>query len=164
MKLRLLVDEIVKRLAGASVDAEKVARYTAALTAGDAAAVLAALSFLMREAVKYNVRVDVATNELQQLGLPKTHANALGRALGKQRDALRALFRTRTLALAHVGDDVAWRVDFVLASSALAEQNAAHVALRLGAGDASTAFVLDHDKLRVLLHELRHARALMDAL
>jgi len=57
-----------------------------------------------------------------------------------------------------------WRVDFVLASSALAEVNAPMTQLALATHEGAAAFGVDHDKLRVLLHELRTARALMDTL
>lgn len=67
---------------------------------------------------------------------------------------------------------VEWRVDYILSSSSIQDLNAPSVQLKLNIakninGEKSVepvAFELNADKFRVLLHELKAARGLMEGL
>lgn len=168
MRLRLLLDQIVLHLLEEEMEAEKVARYLQGQPPTEQRAIVAALSHLLRSAARSGVKHEVAALELQQLGLPKTHANALGRLLAKERARLQAHFARQALRLSRL-KAVQWRTDFVLASSSLMEVAAPQlqVAVTLEAPSGpltTTAFACSDPQARLLLHELRQARALMETL
>jgi len=167
VKLRGLCADIVIKLCGGEIDYDKVLKATGT-EISDTKAVIAALTFIIQNAAKYNVKPEVASQELQQLGLPGGHAGAIERILAKEKDKLRDHFRQNTLKLDRISS-VEWRVDFIIASSDLQELNTPSVQLNFNVapiqGDTQTQpFGIDNDKLRVLLHELKAARSLMDAL
>jgi hypothetical protein len=66
--------------------------------------------------------------------------------------------------------DVEWRVDYVLSSSSLGDLNAPSVLLNLTVKSLEEPepqqypFEVSADKFRVLLHELKTARSLMEGL
>jgi len=167
VKLRGLCVDIVTKLCGGEIDYDKVVKATGT-EASDTKAVVAALTFMIQNAAKYNVKPEIASLELQQLGLPGGHAGAIERILAKEKDKLRDHFRHNTLRLNRL-ESVEWRVDFIVASSDLQELNAPSVQLKVNVASAEQgkethSFGVDQDKLRVLLHELKAARSLMDGL
>uniref|UniRef100_A0A6B2LK07 COMM domain-containing protein n=1 Tax=Arcella intermedia TaxID=1963864 RepID=A0A6B2LK07_9EUKA len=166
IKIRGICVEVVNSLCGGTIDYEKVAKAIGNLS--DAKAVVAALTFILQNAARYNVKPEVASLELQQLGLPGEHAGAVERILTKDKDRIREAFRKDSLKLNRVLS-VDWRVDFILASSDLKELNAPAVQLNLTIAEANQtkqahSFAVDNDKLRVLLHELKLARSVMESL
>ena len=99
--------------------------------------------------------------ELNQIGLPAEHSRAFWKAYATHAADLRAVLAARTLALPRVRE-LHWRVDYTLCCAGVRGVNApaASVMLRLSNGDRA-AFALPADKLRVLLEDLRDARALL---
>eukprot|EP01128_Nolandella_sp_AFSM9_P001699 TRINITY_DN119_c0_g1_i1.p1 TRINITY_DN119_c0_g1~~TRINITY_DN119_c0_g1_i1.p1 ORF type:complete len:193 (+),score=51.44 TRINITY_DN119_c0_g1_i1:158-736(+) len=164
VRLRLLIDEIVSQLKGKDVNYDKVAKYTEGRDMSTAKAIVASVTYVIRNAVKYNAKPEVAAVELQQLGLPKTHANSIMRALAKQKKSLRERFSQQSLTLPRVSS-VDWRLEFILASSMLQEVNAPSVQLNLDlVGGKSISFGVDQDKFRVLLKEMKDAQEIMETL
>ena len=173
IKFKLLCSEIVRTLSTGDVDYEKIEKHCAGYTSSDVKAIVAAVTFIIKNCAKYNVKPDVASAEIQQLGLPKRHATDIEKILATSTTDLRTHFKSQTLKLNRI-TNLEWRVDFILSSSSLKELNHPQILLNLHikptvakvAKDKKitnkiVAFGIDQDKFRVLLHELKVARSLM---
>jgi len=165
-----LCGEIVNKLMGGKFDYDRIEkRILAGSDISDTKAVIAAVTYIIRNSAKYNVKPETVSLELQQLGLPNTHAGAVERTITNEGEKLRAYFRKSTLRLNRL-ENCEWRVDFVLSSSNLQELNAPSVQLNFniapsdGGATQSHAFAVDNDKFRVFLSELKAARTLMEGL
>eukprot|EP00753_Platysulcus_tardus_P020980 PLAT8541.1.p3 GENE.PLAT8541.1~~PLAT8541.1.p3 ORF type:complete len:226 (+),score=118.92 PLAT8541.1:38-715(+) len=197
VKAKLLAVQVVRQLLGGQISFEAVAKLnkSGALSASDVKAAIAALNFILSNAVKYNVEDSTLSLELQQLGLPREHSEAIAKPYRNNRLRLREVFGEDSFSLPRLAS-VDWRVDTLLASSSLAtvEKPTVQLALTLetverGAAEADgeeesksgedggdadvgkpgvrreeVAFELDASKFRVLLSELKTARALMEQL
>lgn len=172
IKFKLLCSEVVRTLATGDVDYEKIEKHCAGYTASDVKAIVAAVTLILKNSAKYNVKPEVASLELQQLGLPKRHATDIEKILQTSTTELRNHFKSQTLKLNRI-TNTEWRIDFILSSSSLKDLNQPQVLLNLHVKPVlvktekkakepkSHAFGIDQDKFRVLLHELKVARALM---
>lgn len=171
VKMKQLCGQVIKDLLGDKIDYEKVYKLTAdaKYESSDVKASIAALTFILTSAAKYNVDGDSLSNELQQLGLPKEHSTALSRSYGDKRDKLQDHFRSQSLRLSKF-DSVDWRVDYILGSSEIETINEPSLQLRLKLRDPDTdsvgvtAFSVSSDKFRTLLNELQQTLTLMDGL
>ncbi|KAK0067812.1 COMM domain-containing protein 4 [Biomphalaria pfeifferi] len=168
VKIKLLTVQVLKDILGESLDYEKVHKLTsdAKFEIGDIKASIAALSFILTSAAKYNVDPETLSNELQQLGLPKEHTTSLCKSYSDGQSSLQEHFRKTSLRVSNL-DSVQWRVDYVLSSSELQEVNEPSVQLKLGIKPGETShlepvtFTLTADKFRVLLQELKQAQNIM---
>jgi hypothetical protein len=171
IKFKLLCSEIVRTLSSGDVDYEKIEKHCAGYTPSDVKAIVAAVTLIIKNSAKYNVKPEIASLELQQLGLPKRHATDIEKILATSTTELRAHFKQQTLKLNRV-TNLEWRIDFILSSSNLKELNQPQILLNLHVKPVSStkerkienkayAFGIDQDKFRVFLHELKTARALM---
>lgn len=124
---------------------------------------IASLLFIISNSARFNVNEQQLSLELQQIGLPKESSESFCRSYKGARDALVQHFKTRTMRLPQI-EDLKWRVDFVLSSSALKEVNEPSVQLCLQVAQHNHAFDVSLDQFRVLHHELKIARKLMDQL
>jgi len=96
----------------------------------DAMAVVAAIHFILSSATRYDVAEDVLSRELQQLGLPREHTEALVKVQVESRAHLQQLARERSLRLPRLSS-LGWRVHESAAG------DAAHaVELQLGVQEA----------------------------
>eukprot|EP01125_Pyxidicula_operculata_P021461 TRINITY_DN8275_c0_g1_i1.p1 TRINITY_DN8275_c0_g1~~TRINITY_DN8275_c0_g1_i1.p1 ORF type:complete len:198 (+),score=50.67 TRINITY_DN8275_c0_g1_i1:57-650(+) len=170
VKFRSLCLEVLNKLTGGDFDYDRVASQLAGSDVSDIKAIVAAVTYMIKNSAKYNVKPEVVSQELQQLGLPSGHAGTIEKILLKDKDRLRDYFKSQILKLNRL-DSVDWRVDFILASSNLQELNTPSLQLNLNVRPSSDPenteshnFGVDQDKLRVLLHELKVARALMDTI
>jgi len=169
VKMKLLAVQILKDMLGSDLDYEKVQKLTsdAKFETGDIKASIAALTFIISCAAKYDVDAETLANELQQLGLPKEHTTSLCKSYSDAHSKLQEHFRQISLRVSRL-DSVQWRVDYVLSSSELEEVNEPNVQLKLGvsSGDQSSsqpvAFTLTADKFRVLLYELKQAYSALE--
>lgn len=164
VRIKLLIMHILNTQIGtATLDMEKVKKLvsTAEFDASDIRGAIAAVQFILRGAAQYNVQPEGLGTELNQIGLPAEHSRAFWKAYATHAADLRAVLARRTLALPRV-DALHWRVDYTLSCAGIRGVNApaASIMLRLSNGDR-TAFALPADKLRVLLEDLRDARALL---
>ncbi|KAK2183535.1 hypothetical protein NP493_307g00001 [Ridgeia piscesae] len=159
VKMKLLCVQVVKKLLGSEIDYDKVSSLTAAakFETGDVKASLAALTFILSSAAKFNVEDRTLSSELQQLGLPKEHAASLCKTYADKSDELQDEFRRQSLRLSHL-EAVDWRVDYVLSSSQLMEVKEPSVQLRLKIRNPDShqvepvAFKMTADKFRVFLN------------
>jgi len=182
VRFKLLVGQVITSLLGQQIDYAKVAKLTADahFALSDIKAIVAALEFIVRSAAKYDCDDGTLANELQQLGMPKEHSEALVRPYREKREVLRDTFRSQTLSLAKL-ERADWRVDYVMSSSHAHTLNQPAVQLCLAVRDPAphrnlmehlddpadsrrtVSFELSPEKLRVLTHELQSARAILDA-
>uniref|UniRef100_A0A0B6ZLN1 COMM domain-containing protein n=1 Tax=Arion vulgaris TaxID=1028688 RepID=A0A0B6ZLN1_9EUPU len=168
VKMKLLAMQVLKDMLGEDLDYEKVQKLTsdAKFETGDIKASIAALSFILSSAAKYDVDAETLSNELQQLGLPREHTTSLSRSYSDGQSQLQEHFRSTSLRVSSL-DSVQWRVDYVLSSSELQNVNEPSVQLKFGIKDVNSvdsnlvAFTLTADKFRVLLHELKQAESAM---
>eukprot|EP00057_Strongylocentrotus_purpuratus_P001657 XP_001200580.2 PREDICTED: COMM domain-containing protein 4 [Strongylocentrotus purpuratus] len=171
VKMKLLCGQVIKDLLGDKIDFEKVYKLTAdaKYESSDVKASIAALSFILSSAAKYNVDGESLSNELQQLGLPKEHSTALSRSYGDKREKMQESFRSRSLRLSKF-DSVDWRVDYILGSSEIETIKEPNLQLRLKLQDTDTdainvtSFSISSEKFRTLLSELQQTLTLMDGL
>lgn len=169
--MKLLAMSVLKDLLGEDLDYEKVQKLTsdAKFETGDIKASIAALSFILSSAAKYDVDAETLANELQQLGLPREHTMSLCRSYSDGHGQLQEHFKRTSLRVSGL-DSVQWRVDYVLSSSELQNVNEPSVQLKFGIKQADStatenvAFTLTADKFRVLLHELKQAQGAMENL
>lgn len=64
---------------------------------GDMKGCVAALTQIFMSATRYGVEEDVLNNELQQLGLPKEHATALGKVYNENLTLITEILAKRSL-------------------------------------------------------------------
>ena len=164
VRFKLLSMQVIKHIHAEEIDYDKVKKLSdsGAFELSDVRAMLAALRFIICNAVKYGVDEQALATELQQLGLPPANSKALLKPYRNLRRELRAKQEAESLKLPHVAN-VQWRVTYSLASRSLAsvEAAAAHVRLATTGGGEDVAFKADRESLTLLIRELRRAQALM---
>ncbi|KAK7096518.1 COMM domain-containing protein 4-like isoform X1 [Littorina saxatilis] len=171
VKMKMLCVQVLKSLLGNEIDYEKVYKLTsdAKFESGDVKASIAALTFIMTSAAKYDCEDETLSNELQQLGLPKEHATSLCKSYSDAFHKLQEEFRNQSLRVSKL-ESVQWRVDYILSSSELKDVSEPSVQVKLQVknpdnGDVKpVAFTVSAAKFRVLLNELRQAGSMMENL
>jgi len=90
VKMKLLVNQIIKGLLKEEIDFEKVKKLTsdAKFDIGDIKASVAGIDFIISSATKHDVDSEKLSDELQQLGLPKEHSMALCKAYQTKQESL----------------------------------------------------------------------------
>mmetsp|Transcript_20127 Transcript_20127/g.51867 ORF Transcript_20127/g.51867 Transcript_20127/m.51867 type:complete len:219 (+) Transcript_20127:29-685(+) len=166
VRIRLLAQHVVaQELAGERVDDAKASKLVSDTKLDDSAAraVLAALHFVISGAAKHDVEEGALIDELQQLGLPKEHADAICRPYQQRRAAIQAHAQRVGLRCARLQSS-GYRVEHVLASSEQSVANTPIVTMRL---DLTTgerlAFAVDADGFDVLYAELQRAHEALAA-
>ena len=105
---------------------------------------------------------DVLSTELQQLGLPAENAEAVGRGLRENREAMTATLRMKFVTCKSYSvprlKGVEWRYDYDLVKTQ------PEVELRLLHTAGTTQFSVSQAQLSLLLHELSKARSQMNSL
>ena len=172
VKMKLLCVQVVSELLGGSIDYTKVSKLTAdaKYEVSDVKASVAALNYIFSSAGKHNVDGETVSNELQQLGLPKEHAQALCKVYEDKLSQIRNTLRKQSLRLPQL-KALDWRVDLVLSSSQVEDVNEPEVQLKLVTSDTSVlgknethGFTVSGDKFRVLVAELKRAYKYMEDL
>ena len=118
VRLKLITRQVINELSGGALDTEKVAKLAPMLSWSDIRATLAAIAFVLRGAVRFDVDAEKLNTELQQLGLPKENSDGVSRPYRIHRERLRAQARVNTLSAPRVVS-LDWRVDAAVASSSL---------------------------------------------
>jgi len=169
VKIRLLVVQIINEFLGIPIDYEKVGKLTkeASLDNSDVKACIAALDFIISSGVKYDIDDNTLSNELQQLGMPKEHCDALSKPFCDSKQKIKMRLEQQTLKLSRLLS-LDWRIDYLMSSSLLHEVNSPVVQFKLSMGSAdrseSRSFEMTADKVRVLLNELKAAKEIMDSI
>jgi len=154
------------RGSGKTIDYAKLRKLIDdSIGAGDVEAVVAALDYTIANATRHDVDEKTLGRELEQLGLPKEHAEAVCKPYGKEREALREAAMRSTVRVNGLRD-LRWGVTF--ASDADESRNNAsegRLAIRLTLDTIDEGRVdvnVSEEKFRVLLSELKAVKALMD--
>ena len=169
--MKLLSLQVVKSLCGEAIDYTKVQKFTAdaKFEHSDVKASIAALSFILSSAAKYNVDGDSLSNELQQLGLPREHSMSLQKVYEDNLSKLQDFLRSTSFRLDKL-KDLEWRIDYVLGSSQIKDLKEPEINLRFvtinsdSSGEQPVSLTMTSDKFRVLLHELKQAYKTMEGL
>lgn len=171
VKFKLLAKLVLQQARGEAVDQDKLAKLLGdgKFETHEVKGVVAALHFILTSSVRYDVQDEVLATELQQLGLPKEHTEALVAALKDGRSPLRAHLAEASLRLPKL-EALRWRVH-EHTGDAKAHSVELHVGLRdqpaLGADAAqprSIGFRVDADTLTLMHAELRAAKEGIDAI
>lgn len=111
VRIKLLAAHVVQQALGMDAPPEKAEKLLgdAKLEPPDIKAVVSALHFILCSAARYNVPEDTLAFELQQLGLPREHTEALTHALREGRAALQQHFAACSLQLPRLSSLV-WQV------------------------------------------------------
>jgi len=165
VKMKLLVNQVVKGLLSQDIDFAKVQKLTsdAKFDSGDMKASIAGIDFIISSATKHNVEPDTLSDELQQLGLPKEHANALCKSYESKRDDLLAEALRKSFRMTSQLKKVDWKLN---PGKKGAERS---VDLKILLVDPATnkeeiiSFTTSATKLKVLLHEVEVIKGQMDS-
>eukprot|EP00112_Aurelia_sp_Birch-Aquarium-sp1_P003908 Seg1442.4 transcript_id=Seg1442.4/GoldUCD/mRNA.D3Y31 product="COMM domain-containing protein 4" protein_id=Seg1442.4/GoldUCD/D3Y31 len=172
VKMKLLCAQVVAEMLGGEIDYAKAAKLTAdaKFEVEDLKAAIAALNLIFLSSARHGVDGDTLSNELQQLGLPKEHANALCKIYGDKVEHIRDVLRQKSMRTSRL-KDVEWRVDYVLSSSLLEEISEPEVQLKLVNVESlerdqeeAIAFSVNGTDFRTMLSELKQAYKLMEDL
>ena len=111
LRFKLLAGHIVQLLSGHEVAPAKLAKLLgdAKFDAQDLKAISAAVQFILGSAARYSVGEDVLGQELQQLGLPREHADGVVNAYRDGRSGMQDHARARSLRLPRLSS-LTWRV------------------------------------------------------
>ncbi len=122
VRIKLICKQILAQLLGNPINAEKLKKLTTGerlnFDTQDVKAMVAALTFILSNATKFDVSEDVLIIELEQLGLPQDICKAVVRVFSASKAELLQHFRAQSLQLPRL-QGVEWRVDYVLSSSLL---------------------------------------------
>jgi len=168
VKVRLICSQLVNLIASSEIDYEKVLKYFdgASLDVSDTKAALAALRFILNNAAKYDVEESALANELGQLGMPKEHGDAICKAFREGKDKMRETLKKQILHLPRF-QSLDYRVDFIVSSDKLQDASAPGISLQFHSRDQdgtsrSHAFEISEDKFKLLLSDLKQARAILE--
>ncbi|KAG0555873.1 hypothetical protein KC19_11G009900 [Ceratodon purpureus] len=110
-RVKVLVEYIIHRIAEGTFDYDSALKITtdASLGVSDAKACIAALHFMVSNAAKFDVEDSTLSRELQQLGLPKEHTDAVVRPYWERREALQTKLLQESLQLPSL-EVKAWQI------------------------------------------------------
>eukprot|EP00761_Pharyngomonas_kirbyi_P007845 gb/GECH01007856.1/.p1 GENE.gb/GECH01007856.1/~~gb/GECH01007856.1/.p1 ORF type:complete len:203 (+),score=31.12 gb/GECH01007856.1/:1-609(+) len=169
VRTKVLALQIIKYYLGNPLDYSKIDKLTSVVEyeRSEVKGILAALDFIVTNAVRFNVKYDVLVDELQQLGMPRESSVSVSRSYIKNKDKLKTVLDQQTLKLPRL-ENLKWRVDYTVASSMLKEVNSPSVQLQMQIQDplnkqaTNEHFSVSAEKFNALIHELRAARKIMN--
>lgn len=136
-------------------------------TASDIEASTAALRYVLEGATRHDADERTVARELEQLGLPREHAEAVAKPYGKAKEGLREGAMARVVRVNALRAPVSWGVTF---QSGEANEASDPASERLGVrmtldtlAQGRVDVEMSEEKFRVLLGELKAVKALMDA-
>lgn len=179
VKIKLLAKLVMARARGEAIDQQKLAKLLdGKFEVHEVKGVVAALDFILTSSARYDVTEDALALELQQLGLPKEHTDALVGALKDGRAALQTQLAAASLRLPKL-EALRWRVHED-AGAAKAHSVEFHIGVReqaaaVGGADMGNTktpapalrgleFRVDADTLAILNAELKAAKEAVEAI
>lgn len=134
VRIKLVCRQLLAELLGGKLNVEKVRKLTTAdrlnFTPQDVKAMLAALTFILSNATKFEVSEDILLTELEQLGLPRDICKTICKVFEGSRDQLLNQFRKQSLQMPRL-EGVNWRVDYILSSSLIDVVDAPSLRIKL---------------------------------
>lgn len=163
VRVKLVIVQILNGIIDGSLDYEKLTKVgsSSSLGSSDVEASIAGLHFILTNAAKNDVDDTTLAKELQQLGMPKEHSDSICRTYAKEKERLQKKLLSSSLKMAS-DQSPEWAVDYILANQNQESSAVAHVALKTTETGQPITVALTEEKLKLLLHELKTARALMD--
>ena len=169
VKMKLLCAQVVTEMTGGKIDYAKAAKLTsdAKFEVADIKAAVAALSFIFASSARQNVDGETVSNELQQLGLPKEHANALCKIYDDKLDQLQRTLRQSSMRISKL-KEVDWRIDYVISSSLMGDVGEPEIQLEIVKEDLLNketprfTFTVNNNDFRTLLAELKQVYRIME--
>lgn len=160
LQVQRLGELAVQRIQNSSFDREEILKLPKDLSLDlkDVKAALAGVHFIIESASKYNVDEKTLFRELQQWGLPKEHSEALCLPYQKNKILLQKKMKNSSLKVPSIAVK-GWQVQI-----SKEEIVRLHLTFEGGSDSNSEKIELSGDKFRVLLRELKSAKALMDKL
>ena len=160
IKMKLLCGLVAKSLAGEAFDIERAKKLTLDAKFGetDVQGSVAALRWLLGSASRHGADADSFSSELQQLGLPREHAQAAAKVFGEHVTNITAHLKMKSLRVSVLED--------VAVSKSSAEQPV--FSLNLAVRDVISDRLETRDlrmspqQLQELLTELHRAKSMMD--
>jgi len=165
VKMKLLCSQVVAEILGGNIDYAKAAKLTsdAKFEIPDIKAAIAALNFIFSSSARHGVDGETVSNELQQLGLPKEHANGVCKTYEDKMPQIKEVFKNQSLRFSRL-KSIDWRVDYAISSSLIDEVNEPEVQLKFVKRDGSDelkeeqfSFTVSGDQFRTLLADLKQA-------
>jgi len=169
IRVRLLCVQVINAILGETLDFDKVEKLVkdANYDSSDIKATIAGLQFIITNGAKYDVDDSTLSTELQQLGLPKEHCDALVKPYNDNKEKIRDVLRSQILKCPRL-ESVDWRVDYLLSSSHLQDLSTPTVQLNLNVKEdksiKSHSFEIPADKFRVLYYELKAAQSQIEGM
>lgn len=168
VKMKLLVNQVVKGLLSEEIDFEKVEKLTsdAKFDVGDIKASVAGIDFIISSATKHSVKPETLSNELQQLGLPKEHSSALCKVYESKQTALHNESLRRSFRCSSHLQKVDWKLNAAAISAG--DERTVDVRLLLvdpaSKKEETISFTTAASKLKVLLYELHVIKNQMNSI
>ncbi len=157
--------QVIAGILGGNIDYAKAAKLTsdAKFEIPDIKAAIAALNFVFSSSTRHAVDGETVSSELQQLGLPKEHANAVCKTYEDKVELMRQVFKKQSMRMSKL-KSLDWRVDYTLSSSLIQDVNEPEVQLKfvkVSGSDESEehefAFTVSGDQFRTILADLKQA-------
>uniref|UniRef100_A0A1A9W8F2 COMM domain-containing protein n=1 Tax=Glossina brevipalpis TaxID=37001 RepID=A0A1A9W8F2_9MUSC len=159
-KLESLAELVAKKILGEDFDESLIKSLTAPIL-NDGKSAIACIHLLLNNAARHSVTESVFNEEIQQLGLPKQHAEAMCRVLSNYATAIRQRLIDKAFRINELS-----AVQYI--GPADAGINCSTLELKIsqelvdGLPQNSTHIInIDNSQLRVLLEELKYARDIM---
>ncbi|KAL4193866.1 hypothetical protein AMTRI_Chr06g201470 [Amborella trichopoda] len=157
--VEVISSQITQHILDGSFDYTTIVDLTSnILGVADLKACIATLRFFISNLAKFDLNVDLASRELQQMGLPKDYCESICRPYVERKESLQKELLNQVIQIPSATID-AWRVQVGPESSVILMLNSK------SKGHWPEAFnglvQLTPDKFRLLLHGLKQARSLM---
>jgi hypothetical protein len=186
IRIKVLVTQIISYCLIGNFNYDKVLKLAADNAEGilDIKGAIAAVHFIITNAAKHDLDELSLVQEIQQLGLPKENSDAIARQFRDNKDALRSSLAKDSYRISKLLS-TDWRVDHVIASGSADNktnskndtviqinlvvdtepQNSNAVNTKqnqINRSIQNVSFELSPDKLDILVHELSHAKTLLE--
>ena len=163
LKIRLLVTQIVNYIICNKINYEVIEKIAkdAKFENSEVKAGVAAIAFILKNAIRNSVDCDNLTNELQQLGLQKDTSFALSKIYNENSDRLAMHLKDQSLRLSRF-IHLDWRVDYIISSSMISGIYEPSFELsfqieRCNHDNEIILFTISREKFRTILAELKQA-------
>ena len=122
VRIKFILLQVYNIIIGAQIDYDEINRHLLDSKLNDSGkrAVLTVLTFIIENAVRFDVEPEDLVNELSQLGAPHSHASTINRFYKEYRRPLRKLFKQNFLRFSH-SELTEYNSDIIFKTSASTE-------------------------------------------
>ncbi|KAG6547416.1 hypothetical protein Mapa_010864 [Marchantia paleacea] len=163
VRIKVLAKHIIDRMLEGVFDYEKVLKLSkdSSLGESEVKACIAVLHFFVANAAKFDVDDSTLSKELQQLGLPKEHSDALCTPYLQTKDSLQAKFLEQALQIPamQIGG---WQVQVGETKNVIMRLTTTNRVDQKEETTQDLQLCLTAEKFHLLLHELKTAKSLLE--